>query len=299
MIRMKSVFSLNNQILMKNSLWTLLLLFLLFSCRNPKVDFDQVSCLAADREILEQVFQYCSADQDMSTSALMVRVGSFFLGTPYVAHTLESGEEHLVINLREMDCTTFAENCLALTRTIKSGSLTFERFASSLQAVRYRDGKIRAYPSRLHYFCDWIYNNDQKRLIRDMSEELAHTSLRKQINFMSTHPESYPQLKENPEFVEALAAQEAEIDERKMFYIPENRIAELEDQLMEGDIAGITTEIDGLAIQHVVILIRKGDRIHMLHASSTAEKVVVSDQTLEEYLLESKSASGIMLARPL
>ena len=288
---------------MKTPLWTLLLLLLLFSCRNPvqnpKVDFDQVSYLPADREILEEVFQYCSADQDMSSSALMVKVGSFFLSTPYVAHTLESEEEHLVINLREMDCTTFAENCLALSRTIKSGSLTFERFASSLQAVRYRDGKIGAYPSRLHYFCDWIYNNEQKRLIRDMSQEMAHAPIQKKINFMSTHPDSYPQLKENPEFVKALATQEVEISERKMFYIPENRISDLEDQLMEGDIAGITTQIEGLAIQHVVILVRKEDRIHMLHASSAAEKVVVSDQTLEEYLLESKSASGIMLARPL
>jgi hypothetical protein len=68
---------------------------------------------------------------------------------------------------------------------------------------------------------------------------------------------------------------------------------------MDGDIAGITTGIEGIAIQHVVILVRKEGRIHLMHASSKAEKVAVSDFTLEEYLLNSKSASGIMLARPL
>jgi hypothetical protein len=99
--------------------------------------------------------------------------------------------------------------------------------------------------------------------------------------------------------VELMALKEQEISSRKMFYIPESAMAEAESKLMDGDIAGITTEIEGLAIQHVVLLIRKEDRIHMLHASSKAEKVVISDQSLEEYLLNNKTANGIMLARPL
>jgi hypothetical protein len=36
-----------------------------------------------------------------------------------------------------------------------------------------------------------------------------------------------------------------------------------------------------------------------MHASSLAEEVVVSEGTLEDYLLGSKSATGIMVARPL
>ena len=252
-----------------------------------------------DKEILEQLFELYSAEKGATTSSLMINVGSFFKGTPYVAHTLERGEEQLVVNLREMDCTTFAENCLAIARTIKSESQTFGQFTSELQNIRYRDGKINGYSSRLHYFCDWIFNNGQKKLIQDMSEEIAQTPFPKQINFMSTHPGSYRQLNESAALVDLIAIQEREISERKMFYIPEAMIAELESKLMDGDIAGITTEIEGIAIQHVVILIRKEGRIHFMHASSKAEKVVVSEMTLEEYLINSKSASGIMLARPL
>jgi len=289
---------------MKTQLITLLLISALFSCKsttkNPDVDLELISYQPEDKEIVEQVLELYAADKEAATSALMLKVGSFFLETPYVAFTLESEEdERLVVNLRELDCTTFAENCLALSRTIKSGTTTFEQFCSELQLLRYRDGKIDGYPSRLHYFCDWIYNNQQKNLIEDRSEALALTPLLKQISFMSMHPDSYRQLKDSIPLVELMAVQEQEISARKMFFIPENLIAETESKLMDGDIAGITTEIEGIAIQHVVLLIRKEGRIHMMHASSSAKKVVISDQSLEEYLLNSKSANGVMLARPL
>ncbi len=288
---------------MKSRLLALLLLSALFSCNsrtsNAPADREEILFQPRDKEILEQVFELYGGDKDLSTAALMVKVGSYFQGTPYVAFTLEKEEEQLVINLRELDCTTFAENCLAISRTIKSGTLSFEQFCSELQLVRYRDGLLDGYLSRLHYFCDWIYNNQQKNLLADLSEEIAGAPLNKQIFFMSNHPESYRQLKDSIPLVELMALKEEEISSRKMFYIPESAIAEVESKLMDGDIAGITTEIEGLAIQHVVLLIRKADRIHLLHASSQAEKVVISDQSLEEYLLNSKSANGIMLARPL
>lgn len=289
--------------IMKTHVLTLLVLSSLFSCnsstKNPGVESELISYQEMDKEILEQVLELYAADREATTSALIIKVGSFFKGTPYVAHTLETAEEQLVINLRELDCTTFAENCLAISRTIQNDSQTFEQFTSELQGIRYRDGVIDGYPSRLHYFCDWIYNNEEKNLIRDMSEEIAQTPFTKEINFMSTHPGSYRQLKDSISLVDRIAIQEKQISARKMFYIPETSIAEVESQLLDGDIAGITTEIEGIGIQHVVILIRQKGRIHLMHASSKAEKVVVSDFTLEEYLLNSKSASGIMLARPI
>jgi hypothetical protein len=271
---------------MKTQLLVLLVLSFLFSCnstiKNPDVDSEKIMYQLKDKEILEQVLELYSEDKEETTSALMIKVGSFFLETRYVAHTLETEEEQLVINLREMDCTTFAENCLAISRTIKSDKQTFEQFTSELQ-----------------FICDWIFNNAKAELIEDMSQEIAQTPFPKQINFMSTHPDSYRQLKESAPLTDLIAAQEKEISARLMFYIPETKVAELESKLMDGDIAGITTSIEGIAIQHVVILIRQEGRIHMLHASSKAEKVVVSELTLEEYLLNNKSASGIMLARPL
>jgi cell wall-associated NlpC family hydrolase len=48
-------------------------------------------------------------------------MGKLFLGTPYVAHTLDSDatKEKLVVDLRGFDCVTFYENMLAFARIIK------------------------------------------------------------------------------------------------------------------------------------------------------------------------------------
>ncbi|MFW5822942.1 MAG: N-acetylmuramoyl-L-alanine amidase-like domain-containing protein, partial [Tangfeifania sp.] len=211
----------------------------------------------------------------------------------------ETEPEQLVVNLREMDCTTFAENCLAIAKTIQSGTHTFEQFTQELKDIRYRNGNIDGYPSRLHYFSDWIFDNQQKRLIKDVSKEITATPYDKDIDFMSTHPGSYKQLKDSTSLVEKIAEQEKDINSRQYFYIPETIITEVENQLMDGDIVGITTSVEGLDISHVGILVRKAGRIHLMHASSLAEEVVISEETLEGYLLNSKPATGIMVARPL
>jgi hypothetical protein len=224
-------------------------------------------------------------------------VGSFFKETPYVAHTLETEPEQLVINLRELDCTTFAENCLAIARTVKSENPSFETFTKELQNIRYRNGEINGYPSRIHYFSDWIFENNKRNFVRDISKEIANTPYPLQVNFMSTHPKSYVQLKDST-LIPVIAGQEQEISKRKMYFIPEEKIVEFENLLKNGDIAGITTSIKGMDISHVVILQRVAGRVHILHASQTANKVILSEETLEEYLKNSKSATGIMVARP-
>lgn len=266
---------------------------------KAQTNLEEVVYEPKDREIAEQVLDVLSDESDSPTPVLIIKVGMFFKETPYVAHTLESEKEQLTINLREMDCTTFAENCLALSNTIKSKERSFEKFVSELQKVRYRNGTIEDYPSRLHYFSDWIYDNDKKGFVSSVSKEVANIPFPKKIDFMSTHPDSYKQLKANPELVNKLAEQENEISKRSMYYIPEDKISEVKGRLMDGDIVGLTTGIEGLDMVHVGIVIRKNGKVHLMHASSAAKKVVVSEETLEEYLKNSKSANGIMIARPL
>lgn len=274
-----------------------------FACKpvaqEARLDLSQVTFQEDDKVILAEVLEYFASEKAAETADLMVMVASYFKETPYVAQTLESEKEQLIINLREVDCTTFAENCLAIARTIRSETPSFEQFAGELQHIRYRDGMVDGYPSRLHYFCEWIYNNQEKELIADVSGEITLTPLNKQINFMSTHPDAYPRLKDNESMIALIAEQEKDISAREMFFIPTSRIAELEDLLRDGDIVGISTNMDGLAITHVGILVWKSGRIHMIHASSRAEKVIVSEGSLEDYLKNSKSATGIMVARPL
>ena len=123
-----------------------------------------------------------------SSGELALAVGSHFLGTPYAAGTLEQGKrERLQINLRQLDCFTFVENTMALARLIRLGKSSFADFAASLEAIRYRKGLLDGYPSRLHYFSDWLYDNQEKGWIKDITKEIGGEPFRKQFSFMTAN----------------------------------------------------------------------------------------------------------------
>jgi len=261
---------------------------------------DEIVMMPRDKEIVEDVLNQLKSDQKLETGLLIIKIGKLLLETPYVANTLETGgNEKMVVNLRGLDCTTFAENCLALARTIQNENPTFNKFVEELKYIRYRDGLLNEYPSRLHYFSDWIFNNDKKKTVKSISSEFGNIPLYVKVSFMSKHPELYPALKNNPEFVRTISIQEDEISNRKTWYIPKNRFAEFEHLMHDGDILGITTNMPGMDISHVVIAIHKEGRIHIIHASLKHKKVIISSETLEQYLNHYKSITGIMVARPL
>ena len=107
-----------------------------------------------------------------SISELMLNVGKYFLEFPYVSNTLEiESEETLVINLRGFDCFTFIENVVVLTRQIREGIFTFEDYAAELEKIRYRNGRVNGYSSRLHYFSDWLFDNERKGIVKDITRE--------------------------------------------------------------------------------------------------------------------------------
>lgn len=279
---------------MKFTFFTIILFLLAGQLFAQQMDYEP-----QDQVILKSICEKLQPEKNTSTANLVELVGKEFMGTPYVANTLEKMPEHLVINLRELDCTTFGENCLVIARIIKSGDTSFENYANELQKLRYRNGMIDGYPSRLHYFSDWIYENAQRGFLKRVSEEISHVPYPMETNFMSTHPDSYPQLKDNKDFVQKLKKKEAEISARKMYFLPKEKLAEYESQLRDGDIVGLTTSVPGLDITHVGIIVHVGDRVHLMHASSNEMKVIISEQPLEEYLKGRNSVTGIMVARPL
>ena len=92
--------------------------------------------------------------------------GKKFLGIPYVAHTLELGDkEHLIVNLHGLDCTTFVETVVALSMCDQQNKRTFDDFCQNLTKIRFREGKMTDYTSRLHYFTWWAEDNE--RLLAD------------------------------------------------------------------------------------------------------------------------------------
>jgi hypothetical protein len=264
-----------------------------------QVDLKQCIYTPEDQRIAEQKLHQFAGDFNLSTSELVVKIGYSFLGTPYVVATLENGsKEWLVINLRQLDCTTFAENCLALARTVKQQKSDFVSFVSELQHIRYRDGIRSGYPSRLHYFSEWIANNTKKGLVSDQPNRNG-VRLDKTINFMSVHPEDYPVLKEHPELITEIALQEKNLSAKGFWYFPKDNPDNLLKNLHEGDIIGLTSAIDGVDVNHVGIIVRKNNEFHLLHAPLSGKKVLVSDDPITDFLKPASKNSGIIIARPV
>jgi hypothetical protein len=257
----------------------------------------------SDVEICNTKFEL-AVDKNLAEKPMgdiIVEVGKSFIGTEYLSHGLEKdGDEQLVINLTGLDCTTFLENSLVLARCVRKGKTSFEDYLNELQLIRYRDGVMDKYPSRLHYFSDWIYDNVKKGIVEDVTEEIGGQKTKFKVNFMSTHPESYKHLKENPEFIPIIKEQEKVISCREYYFIPKEELASKEQLIVNGDLIAITTTIEGLDIGHIGIAVKMDDgRIHLLHAPTENTKVQITEQPLSEYLMKYKRHSGIIVLRAL
>ncbi len=103
---------------------------------------DSIIYSPEDREIFDNYIAGFTENKDLPIGDLLVKTGEFLLDTPYVNYTLEAAapDEKLIVNLRELDCTTFAETVLALVRTLKSDTPVFEQYCNELCNIRYRGG---------------------------------------------------------------------------------------------------------------------------------------------------------------
>lgn len=229
----------------------------------------------------------------------MLFFGKKFLEIPYVAHTLEKGDgEMLVVNTRELDCTTFVETCLALTLADKQDRRTFADYCNMLTQVRYRQGVRNGYTSRLHYFTQWVIDNEKMGFIADAAHDAEPFTATQDmdLHFMSTHPGSYSKLKGKTEEIQIIKAQEDELRGLKIKYIPNKLLNGSPEQLKDvkdGDIIGLQTKIDGLDTSHLGIACWVEGKLHLLNASSLHKAVWIDKKDLYTYSTSQKSMIGI------
>ncbi|MER3319358.1 MAG: DUF1460 domain-containing protein [Allomuricauda sp.] len=274
-------------------------LIVLFLILGIFVNAQKITCSPEDKSVFEVKMSDLEQTKALSLGDTIALVGQSFLGTPYVEKTLEVGDtETLVVNFGGLDCTTFVENVLAFGLMLQNQQKDFENFTANLETVRYRNGNLKGYPSRLHYFTEWIRNNEKKGLVKDITAELGGVELEKPINFMGTHRKLYPFLASDENF-EAMLTVEKEIAKEKLCYLPQNQIESKEHLIKSGDILALATSIKGLDVTHTGIAIHQPDgRLHLLHASSKNGEVEISELPLADYLKNIKSNIGIIVARP-
>ena len=246
----------------------------------------------------------CSLLAKANTKTSTLWFARQFLGVPYVAHTLElNDKEQLVVNTRELDCTTLVETVTTLTLCAQQGKKTWNDYLTTLKTLRYRQGKLDGYTSRLHYFSDWIRDKQSMKIIKEIqSPNPPFTAVQRvNVNYMSTHPTAYKALKAQPELVPVIRQQEQSLNTVKARYIPKSALRRstkaLRQAVHDGDIIAITCNKKGLDIAHLGFAVWKKDELHLLNASMIHKKVVEEPMTFYQYLQKHPSHTGIRVLR--
>lgn len=254
----------------------------------------------ADRQILRSFWEYAEKQQlsGMSIEKRIPVIARFFLGKPYKSNTLNVTQEELpVINLRELDCVTLVENVLALAYLGQYNENAVDSFVENIIKIRYRNGEIEDYTSRLHYSTDWLYEMQRQKLLDDVTLATGGIKYSKPVHFMSKHYTRYPVLAKDRKLLQKIKTIETEINKRTYYYIPKEKINSIAGKIQNGDVVLITTNIAGLDTSHLGFALKQNGKTYLLHASSTRKKVVITDQPLQEYMEGIQLQTGIILGR--
>lgn len=229
----------------------------------------------------------------------MLLIGDKFIGTPYVAGTLEGSPEALTVNLDGMDCTTFVETVAAMALTVSERRNSWQDFLYNLEQLRYRQGRIDGYGSRLHYISDWVVDNTHRGLLREVTDRMPGVAYQvKTLDYMSTHRDAYPAMSDDAVY-EKIKGSEVGYRSHRFPYI---KSADLMSKkaaswLKSGDIIAFTTKTPGLDVSHVGIVVVKDGIPHILHASSKSGMVVLDPIPLAEYMRKNRNLTGARFIR--
>lgn len=232
------------------------------------------------------------------TKNVMLHNALKMIGTPYVAATLEvnAPQEKLVANLKEVDCTTYVEYVLAQSLCTVPGDSA--QFLANLQRIRYRDGIIADYTSRLHYITEWIMNGVKYDFLTDISEKYCKYTIPVNLSFMTTHYQLYRQLASSPENRTIMRNYEEKLSGQVVHYVPKSILPVKGFKWIHpGDIITIVTNKEGLDIAHLGIAVYQNGELHLLNASSIDRKVEISKEPFCRMLESSKTWLGFRVVR--
>jgi len=229
---------------------------------------------------------------------VMQALGLQLRGAPYVAGMLDkTPAETLLTPLDRFDCVLFVESVLALAQGVVLGDTTLAGFRQRVEQLRYRDGRMNGYCSRLHYFTDWIDDNARRGLVRDITRELGGRVMRRRIRFMSEHRTLYPHLAADSTW-KCIRRVEETLSARERFVLPRDEIRRVAERLQPGDIVAFVAREPTLDVVHVgLVYVGADGRRGLLHASPQGGVRVSPD--LQTYVQNNPAQVGIVVARPL
>ena len=252
-----------------------------------------------DRRIFQKIITDAQKNnfKDVALGKIIQRVATKLLGAKYQAGLLDRfPDEQLIISLQKFDCLLFVETVLAIAKSITLQDNNYHNFTHRVEQYRYNNGEMNGYCSRLHYFSDWIRDNQTRGNVENITSQLGGITLSKKLNFMTTHRKNYAQLINNETNYQCIAAMESSLEELDFNYIPTSRIRNVYSQLQPGDIIGIATSIPGLDVTHTgLVYLDSNSNLGLIHASPAGKVVIAAD--LQNYVRKVNKAIGIIVVR--
>lgn len=259
------------------------------------LDTNKVSFTSSDSILYYQKIDSLNTNYKDSSFSI-IDVANLFLGTKYGSGNRgKKSENKILINLSELDCVTYLETVLAIYKSVKSSKTDFCDFVEQVENIKYRDGKKILFPSRLHYFSDWLIDNSKRGNVKDITAEIDSVKYSKTINYMTKNRSLYPQLKDTA-FFNSMKVFENNLNKNLKYYLPKDKFNDYKAKIKHGDIVVFTTITEGLDVSHVGFAYKKNNELYLLHASSKYKKVIISEVPLNEYLNQNSKVSGIMVA---
>ncbi|MDE5929152.1 MAG: DUF1460 domain-containing protein [Muribaculaceae bacterium] len=254
---------------------------------------------AADTARINDILSETVARHYNSSGERTADIAMRFIGTPYVAHTLEGDEELLTVNLEELDCTTFVETVMALSLTAGEHRTTWHDYIYNLGRLRYRGGEVNGYASRLHYISDWAIDNIHRGNFREVTSNFPSVAyLVRTIDFMTANRDKYPALADDSQF-ERMRSVEIGYRNHRFPYIKTSDLGKKATMaaLRDGDIVALVTKMKNLDVTHMGVIIKKDGVPYLLHASSSLGKVVLTTVPLADFMKKNPSLAGIRVFR--
>src|SRR5947199_6020325 len=143
-------------------------------------------------------------------------VGQAMVGTPYRSFTLEIDNrvESPSVNFTGLDCWTFFEAALAFARMLDEPETNWTpaQLLRYIEIDRYRHAACTGeYLSRLPYLEAWLYDNDRRGMITDLTRSLGGVQVPHSAREMTRGWRHYRYLEHNRRFLLPISHMYAEV----------------------------------------------------------------------------------------
>lgn len=222
-------------------------------------------------------------------------------GVKYEENSEPPGEETLDVSVDAFECVSFIESTLAVARCAWESEPTASCFVRELEATRYRSGRMGDYASRLHYFVDWIGDNEGRGRLVNMTASLGGEPVQKDFFYITERVLKRSEMKKDDlvSLTKEMQTTEARLSATTHAVLTRQSAPPVLSELEDGDLVAFVRERPGLLVHHAGFVYWANGTPRLLHASSYHGRVVITVRDLTNYLLRRPERRGVIVARPI